>query len=134
MHHGSCQCGEIQFKIEGELGAIVCCHCSQCRKAQGTAFATNTPIESKNLIFSTPTTQLGTYESSPGKVRTFCKACGTPIYSQLKSMPEVFRVRLGTIDSNFSSKPIAHIFTASKANWYEINDDLPQHDEREPGR
>ena len=29
-------------------------------------------------------------------------------------------------------KPMYHQFVGSKASWYEIQDDLPQHDERAP--
>ena len=45
MYTGSCLCGGVRFQIQGELEPIQVCHCSQCRKAQGTPFATNTPVK-----------------------------------------------------------------------------------------
>lgn len=41
MYTGSCMCGAVQFTISDGIRNIVYCHCSQCRKAQGSAFATN---------------------------------------------------------------------------------------------
>ena len=41
---GSCLCGGIQYEVRGSLGDIIQCHCRRCRKATGTAFATNSPI------------------------------------------------------------------------------------------
>ena len=35
---------------------------------------------------------------------------------------------LGTVDG-FAIKPRAHIFVRSKAQWYDINDDLPKFEE-----
>lgn len=44
MYEGGCLCGEIRFEIHGEIRDVVCCHCSECRKAQGNAFATNSVV------------------------------------------------------------------------------------------
>ncbi len=43
MLKGACLCGQIQYEYTGELGPIAMCHCSQCRRAQGSAYATNSP-------------------------------------------------------------------------------------------
>jgi len=48
--------------------------------------------------------------------------------------PNDVRVRLGTIESEIAERPVAHIFTTSKANWHEITDSLPQYPSYEPGR
>ena len=43
-HTGSCLCGGVRFRIEGELGPVQVCHCTQCRKAQGGPFAAVIPV------------------------------------------------------------------------------------------
>ena len=129
---GSCHCGAVQYEIHGELGPIVCCHCSQCRKSQGTAFATNSPIKSADFHCVSGEEALTKYPTSPEKIRAFCKNCGSPIYSQLIDKPETMRLRIGTLDTKIDAKPSAHIYVGSKAEWYEINDDLPRYEELEP--
>jgi len=134
MLRGSCLCGAIRYEIDGELGPIVLCHCSMCRKAQGSAFAANAPVKAAAFRVVTGHGALRGYESSPGKRRYFCSVCGSPIYSRRDASPDVVRLRIGTLESKIEAKPTAHIHAASKAEWYEILDGLPQHPEFEPGR
>jgi hypothetical protein len=47
------------------------CHCSQCRKAQGGAFATNTPVSNSNFELKSGAELITEYESSPGKDVSF---------------------------------------------------------------
>jgi hypothetical protein len=35
MHAGSCLCGAVKFKVEGELKPADACHCTQCRRTSG---------------------------------------------------------------------------------------------------
>ncbi|MFT5506031.1 MAG: hypothetical protein ACI8XC_003756 [Gammaproteobacteria bacterium] len=134
MYKGGCHCGKIQYEISGELGKIVCCHCSQCRKSQGSAFATNAPVNASHFHLLQGEEFISEYPTSEDKVRAFCRQCGSPIYSQLKTKPDILRLRIGTLDTPINQKPAAHIFTDSKAEWHDILDDLPQYPEREPGR
>ena len=126
LYTGSCLCGGVQFRIEAEPEAIQVCHCSQCRKAQGTPFATNAPVPDSAFHLTSGPELLAEFESSPGKKRVFCRRCGSPIYSHGESMPGVLRVRVGVINEPLAARPVAHFYTASKCNWWSINDDLPQ--------
>lgn len=134
MYTGGCLCGAVRFEITGPIRDIVYCHCSQCRKAQGSAFATNGIVMASDFKLLSGADALAAYESSPGQTKHFCKTCGSPIMSKTVSRPEQVRVRIGTIDSDIAERPIAHIFATSKANWEDITGDLPQHEAYEPGR
>lgn len=134
MYTGRCLCGAVQYEIHGEIRNIVCCHCSECRKAQGSAFATNGIVRSDEFKILSGADALTGYEATPGQIKYFCKICGSPIISKTASNPQQVRVRLGTIESDISERPQAHIFVTSKANWEDIGGDLPQYDSYEPGR
>lgn len=131
---GGCLCGGVRFEITGEIQDIIYCHCSQCRKAQGGAFAANGYVDADAFIFTAGEGELTGYESSPGQTKYFCKHCGSPILSRTESRPDKVRVRLGTIESDIVERPVGHIFVTSRANWEEIGDNLPQYDEYEPNR
>jgi hypothetical protein len=105
-----------------------------CRKAQGTAFATNAPVEVAKFRITQGEPVLRTYSSSPGKWRCFCSTCGSPLFSKRDSHPGVIRLRIGTLDTKITARPTAHIHVASKAEWFEILDGLPQYPEFEPNR
>ncbi len=128
MHKGSCLCGAIKFEIHGKIHDIVCCHCSLCRKAQGSAFATNANVDADAFRFVRGETEMTRYESAPGEYKCFCKHCGSPVMKVADNRPGIVRIRLGLIESDISERPGAHIFVGSKANWETICDDLPQYD------
>lgn len=128
MVAGSCLCGSVKYAVNGELGPIVCCHCSRCRKAQGTAFATNSPIKESEFQLLSGQNVLREYESSAGKFRAFCSSCGSPVYSRFIGKPGILRLRIGTLDTPIEARPTAHIYASSHAEWFEIQDDLPQYE------
>tara|TARA_R110002073_G_scaffold8376_3_gene46349 strand:+ start:3686 stop:4093 length:408 start_codon:yes stop_codon:yes gene_type:complete len=130
---GSCLCGRVRYRIDGEPGPLVYCHCAQCRKAQGVAFAANTPIPVAAFHLLCGADSLAGYRASAEKTRYFCRACGSPMYSHIEGA-ELLRLRAGTLDPGAKLVAVAHIFATSKAGWHDITDPLPQYPGREPGR
>lgn len=123
MNTGSCLCGKVLFQMEGTLAPIQICHCSQCRRAQGSAFACNIPVPESDVKFVQGNELLKSYESSPGKQRFFCSNCGSPIYSKTAKNPGVIRLRAGTLDEE-NLKLNCHIYFESKAKWFPVDDTL----------
>lgn len=129
---GSCLCGTVRFEITGRIGPVVYCHCSQCRKANGTAFAANANVRQTNMAFLSGRDRVNEYESSPGKYRAFCSRCGSPIYSRTTSDSDHLRVRLGTLNEDPGRRSLAHCWVSSKAPWFDITDGLAQFPEGPP--
>lgn len=123
---GACLCGAIQFRIDAELEPIQICHCSQCRRAQGSAFAANSPVAETAFVLLAGSDRLKEYESSAGKLRVFCDGCGSPVFSRNLKTPGVLRVRAGLINEPLRVRPVAHFYVASKADWWEIGDGCQQ--------
>lgn len=133
-HTGSCLCGAVRFEIRGGLAPIQLCHCGQCRKAQGSAFAANIPVAAEDFRLVRGDEALRAYESSPGKQRVFCATCGSPIFSRLTAKPDTVRVRAGTLDAPTGARPGFHFYIDSKADWFDLPDDgLPRHTGPRPG-
>ena len=130
LYTGSCLCGGIRYEIQGEIGEVLYCHCKRCRKANGTAFATNAPIQKADFKIVQGEHLLKKYQSTPTTQRCFCSECGSPIMSIKMDTPEFYRLRIGTLDTKIEQKPSLHIFAAHKAEWDTICDDLPQYAER----
>lgn len=131
MLEGGCLCGAVRYQYHGKLGQVMACHCQACRKAQGTPFVTNMPIDASQFDLLQGQDALKEFESSTGKFRVFCSHCGSPIYSRLADLPNVLRLRLGTVETPLPVHGIdAHIFVADQANWYSICDQAPQYETR----
>ena len=129
MHHGSCLCRGVTFRASRLDGPFVYCHCESCRKSNGSAFGANISVPIDGFEILTGSDLVSIYESSPGKRRHFCRVCGSPLYTTVGDRPAMVRIRLGSLDSDYSEKRAAHIFVGDKAGWYEIADDAPRYDE-----
>ena len=127
MHTGSCLCGAVRYEIEGPLAGIELCHCGMCRRASGSAFASNMNVAAANFRIVAGASSLKAYESSPGKERVFCAECGSPILSRQTADPSTVRVRVGTLAEPVEARPVFHFLVDSKASWWPITDALPQH-------
>ncbi len=56
-----------------------------------------------------------------------CRICGSLLFSIVREGSYV-HVPLGTLKDEPSIRPSMHIFVGSKAQWFDITDDLPQHE------
>lgn len=129
MIEGGCLCGKIRYQYDGELNELSMCHCKQCQKAQGTAYAAVSPIDVDKFKFVSGSELLKEYRATPEKVRVFCSNCGSPIYSARDDLPKVKRIRVGTVDDAFQCEEAYHTFTATKASWELLHDNLPKYRE-----
>ena len=123
MHKGSCLCGAVSFVVNGELGESDACHCSQCRKQSGHYFA------SVNVARSALTVQgadkVVWYRSSEKVRRGFCGICGSSLF-----WDPIFKawtaIGMGAFDTPTGVKLAMHIHVASKGDYYDISDGVPQ--------
>lgn len=127
MITGSCLCGGIRYEYDGEISEISLCHCSMCRKAQGSAYVAVCPVEAGRFRLLTGQSLLREYRAVPYKARVFCTNCGSPIYSARDDLPGVLRLRLGTVETTFTCANRYHIHADSRAAWEVLADDLPRY-------
>jgi hypothetical protein len=123
---GSCLCGRVRYQYHGELSYLSMCHCHQCQKAQGTAFVAVTPVQRDAFELLAGAAELREFRATPDKARVFCGHCGSPLYSYKDSLPDVIRLRLGTLDTAVQFTERFHQHVASQASWFDLHDDLPQ--------
>jgi hypothetical protein len=126
--HGSCRCGATHYTVADEFIYALICHCSQCRRATGSAFKPFGGIERGKLRVTQGRVKIY------GDVMTHdahCITCGSLLYSFVQE-GTMAHVTYGTLIDAPTLRPQAHIFVASKAPWDVIGDSLPQHAEFPP--
>uniref|UniRef100_UPI0031011F40 GFA family protein n=1 Tax=Neorhizobium sp. EC2-8 TaxID=3129230 RepID=UPI0031011F40 len=119
---GRCYCGAVAYEVEDAFVYAANCHCSNCRRATGSAFKPFAGIERQKFAMVKGLLIFGDAENHDGH----CKACGSLLYSQVREAAWV-HVTMGTLVDVPAIRPTHHIFVGSKAPWYEITDDLPQY-------
>lgn len=123
---GSCECQGVVFELTGELRDVVFCHCSQCRKTSGHYWAaTQVSKGNLNLIKAT---SLSWYDSSDKARRGFCSVCGSSMFYERKGIDKI-SVSAGSLEIPTSLDRMRHIYVASKGDYYDISDELPQFEE-----
>ena len=124
---GSCLCGTVRYSVHDAFRYALNCHCSQCRRATGSAFKPFAGIERSKLTVTAGSDLLLVFgEDAAHDAR--CRKCGSLLYSVVREGAYV-HVTLGTLVDTPAIRPTAHIFVGSKAQWYTITDSLPQHEE-----
>lgn len=127
---GGCLCGRVRYEITGRLLSANHCHCSMCRRQHGAAFATYADFNPGDFKWTSGEELVKVFETATGAGWGFCSECGSSLAGTVKG--KVTSITLGTVEGDPGIKPASHIFVGSKAQWYEIRDDLPQFDERAP--
>src|SRR5687768_12544841 len=95
---GSCLCGGVRYEAAGPVQLMTRCHCVQCRKASGAEFATNGSVPKAGFQVLAGQELLAHFESSPGRLRFFCRRCGSPLFKEDADDPGSVRLRLGCLD------------------------------------
>jgi hypothetical protein len=125
---GRCLCEGIAYEITGELGPIFHCHCSKCRRWHGAAFRSRATIKASQFRWTQGEALVARYQASEQVVKHFCSVCGANLISTYSNLPDKIGVPLGGLEQAPTNAPEGHIFVNSKSPWFEITDDLPQHD------
>ena len=123
-HLGSCLCGTVHFKVEGAFDSFYLCHCQHCKKDTGSAHAANLFSQSAKLSWQSGADAVTSF-TLPGTrhSRSFCKFCGSALPNT--QVAGVLIVPAGSLDTEVSILPTAHIFSSSKANWEKALGEVP---------
>ena len=132
MIKGGCYCGAVRYESQGRLLLFVNCHCPDCRKLSGSAFASVLAVDENGFKVTSGDDNLVPFQSSPGKFRSFCKTCGSHVFARAATRPGMVLIRAGTLDDDPGLRPQMHIWVKEKAPWYEIHDDIPKYDQGMP--
>lgn len=131
MIQGHCECKRVSYEAGCEISDFCHCHCSQCRRLHGAAFATFAGVERGKFRYLSGEEELRTYASSSTHQRVFCGNCGSNILTSVDDYPDILYLSMGAIEGNPIRPDPYHIFVGSKAPWHEITDDAVQFDEAE---
>jgi hypothetical protein len=117
--YGQCQCGAVQYQLNGEPLTYYVCHCRHCQLQSSSAFGLSLWVHSDN--FKLTDGQLShwteTADSGSRKDCAFCGRCGTRIYHGFEGNSSVLTIKTGTLSNLAELKPIAHVWTSRALPW-----------------
>jgi hypothetical protein len=118
---GGCLCGAVRYSAEGEPAFAGICHCHNCQKATGSAFAAVVGVPAAALsVTGTVKTYRDIGDSGKAMFRNFCPECGATLYDNAEMMPGIAMVMTGTLDDASWVKPAVEIYCDSAQPWVEL--------------
>ena len=125
---GGCACGVVRYRLTMAPMFTHCCHCRDCQRQTGAAFALNAMVEAGQVEVLQGRTEAVMLETPSGGGQEVhrCPTCRIALWSHYLRLPEVARdvrfLRVGTLDEPDAITPDIHIFTASKHPWVTLPD------------
>jgi hypothetical protein len=104
------------------------CHCSQCRKAYGSAFGTVAVVSTTAFRYTKGQDLIVAFKMSARVTRYHCRICGSPL-PLCEPWDPLVGIPAGLLDDDPKCKPSSHVFVGSKATWWDITDQQPQYEE-----
>jgi hypothetical protein len=124
---GGCACGATRYRLKTKPMFVHCCHCRDCQRQTGSAFALNALIETDRIEILSGKPEAVNMPTDSGRPHDIyrCPACRIALWSDYGRRPALRFVRVGTLDAASALPPDVHIFTRSKLPWVRLPNDMP---------
>ncbi len=121
---GGCACGAIRYETDADPMLMLNCHCRDCQKASGSAYAAIVVVpEPAVRLTGEPRYHKSIGDGGKAVERGFCPTCGSQVLTKLERMPDVLGLKAGTLDDPSLYKPAMDIFADSAQPWDHMNPD-----------
>jgi len=125
----TCQCGQLRVRAQGEPVRVSVCHCLDCQKRSGSAFAFQARFPAERLTIEGETrewTRAG--DEGGGAVFSFCPICGSTVTYRNVDDPELVAVAVGAFADPRSPPTHYSVYETRKHAWVTIAGDIEHHD------
>ena len=126
----SCRCGQLRATVTGEPVRVSVCHCLNCQKRSGSAFAVQArwPTGQTAVEGQSRTHEMVADSGNRGLFH-FCPDCGSDVYYEIDGTFDdkfdgLVAIPLGAFDDPYSFAPKFSVWEYRKHDWLEILGDV----------
>lgn len=130
---GSCQCGQVTYKLHEAPAMVFACHCNECQKMSTSPFSVTAVVPAHAIEFAGELSEWGRVADSGNKnYAKFCPQCGNRIYHYNPDDPSTVKLKLKPVDLSDDTifEPKVHVWVSKKQSWYRIPDGVKVFDEQ----
>jgi hypothetical protein len=126
LPEGGCHCGAIRYRLLDAPMFVHCCHCLDCQKQTGGAFAINALIETAKVELLKDAPHIVAMPTDSGRPHHIlrCPKCEVALWSHYGGRDAVAFIRV--LDKPHVVRPDVHIFTRRKVPWVDLSEELPR--------
>jgi hypothetical protein len=125
----SCRCGQLRASVTGDPVRVSVCHCLNCKKRSGSAFAAQARWPTAQVhIEGSSKTFVMVADSGNSATFHFCPECGSDVYYVNDGkFDDQIAIPLGAFDDPFFLQPRFSVWEERKHDWLEILSDEVEH-------
>ena len=113
-------CASVRYSADADPVVQGVCHCADCQRQTGSPFTVFVGVSRAALTVEGDTlasfTTVG--EDHGGETqRSFCTACGSPLFSIAAVAPQLAFIKAGSLDDGSWVQPSVEAWTSSAQPW-----------------
>jgi hypothetical protein len=122
----SCRCGQLRATVTGEPVRVSVCHCLNCKKRSGSAFAVQARWPSAQVQIEGQSKTFAIVADSGNRATFhFCPECGSDVYYEIDGkfddkFNDLMAIPVGLFDEPFFATPSYSVWEQRKHEWVEI--------------
>jgi hypothetical protein len=122
----SCRCGQLKATATGEPVRVSVCHCLNCKKRSGSAFAVQARWPKAQVrIEGRSKTFVKVADSGNRATFHFCPECGSDVYYEIDGkfgdkFNDLVAIPVGAFDDPWFASPRFSVWEERKHDWIEI--------------
>jgi hypothetical protein len=130
----SCRCGQLKAAASGEPVRVSVCHCLNCKKRSGSAFAVQARWRKENVrLEGESKTFVKVADSGNRATFHFCPECGSDVFYEIDGkydgkFNDLVAIPLGAFDDPFFACPNFSVWEERKCDWLEVTGDVEHMD------
>lgn len=125
----TCRCGQLRATATGEPVRVSVCHCLNCKKRSGSAFAVQARWPAKQVTLQGRSKSWVVVADSGNSASFhFCPECGSDVYYENEGKFDgQVAIPLGAFDAPWFASPGFSVWEERKHAWVEIVGDSVEH-------
>ena len=123
-HTASCRCGQLRATATGEPVRISVCHCLDCQRRSGSAFAAQVRFAAEDVTVAGEAVE---WTAENGGSFRHCPRCGSTV-AFAAAIPDTTAIPLGAFDDPYAFVPTVSVWEERQHEWLEIAGDIEHWD------
>lgn len=124
----TCGCGQLKAECTGEPVRISVCHCLECQKRSGSAFAVQARWPGEQVALSGAFGEWSrTGDAGSRATFRFCTRCGSTVSYSSDGMPGMIAVPVGAFADPAFPAPRISVYEERKHAWLDIRGPEVEH-------
>jgi len=124
----TCRCGNLRAECTGEPVRISVCHCLECQKRSGSAFAIQARWPDENVTLSGDfRTWERVADSGHRATYRFCPTCGSTLTYVIQGWPGVTAIPVGAFADPDFPQPKFSVYEHRQHSWAMVGGNTVEH-------